>query len=92
MAISDPGIFFAEFRRYGNDYDACHTYYGAPNVYGAEVLQVHAPFLNEIRRVGRQCQPEQVLYLCCENGYGNSACESHNNGIGNVFYDSAEAQ
>lgn len=35
---------------------------------------------------------EQVLYLCRENRYGDTACESHYDGVGDIFDDCSEPE
>ena len=53
---------------------------------------VAAPFLDEVGRYRVDGQSEEVLYLCGEDGNGNTAGESYNNRVGDVLDDSAEFQ
>jgi hypothetical protein len=56
------------------------------------VLYVANPLLDEIGRHRVDGQSEEVLNLCGEDGYGDTACETYNNRVGDVLDDSSELQ
>ena len=86
------GYLLAELRCDGDDYHAHHAHQRAPKVGGGEVLYVANPLLDEIGRHRVDGQSEEVLNLCGEDGYGDTACETYNNRVGDVFDDSSEFQ
>ena len=82
----------AELRSDGDDHHANHTDEGTPRVDGVETLEIDTPFLQEVRRIGSQCQTEEILDLSGEDGYGDTAGETYHDRIRDVLDDGTESE
>ena len=56
------------------------------------MLYVACPLLDEVGRHRVDGQSEEVLNLCGEDGYGDTAREAYNNRVGNVLDDSTKLE
>ena len=84
--------FLAYPRHEGYDDDAQQSHCRAPQVDVADVLEVGNPFLDEVGGVAAHLHSREVLYLRGEDGYGDTAGESHDDGVGNVLYNCPEPE
>ena len=82
----------AHLRSESDDDDAEDADNGAPEVGSREVRDIASPFLDEVRRHAFYGKSEEVLYLCGEDGHGNTARKSHHDGVGNILDDGAQLQ
>ena len=82
----------AELRRDGYHGHAQYADGGAPRVYRGEAAAVGYPFLDEVRRHFVHRQAEEVFYLGREDGHGDTARKSHDDGIGDILDDGSQPQ
>ena len=76
----------------GDDADAEQTHQRTPEVNVSDVAAVGNPFLNEVGGILVHRHAQQVLDLCGEDGDGDTAGETHNNRVGNVFDDGTQPE
>ena len=69
-----------------------YVYKRHPPVYGSEVADVAPPLLYEVARHLVDAQSEEVFYLRGENRDGDTAGESHDDGVGDELDDGAQMQ
>ena len=58
----------------------------------SQVLEIGNPFLNEVAWNGIHLHAQQILYLRSEDGDGDTAGETNDDGVGNVLDDGTQAQ
>ena len=86
------GHFLTEFRRQYDDADADQTHKRAPQVDITEITEIGTPFCKEFSRILVHCHTEEILNLCGEDGDGDTAGETHHDGVGDVLDDGAQTK
>ena len=86
------GYLFRHLRGEGDDGNAEEAYEHRGPVDGVEMGEVDTPFGDEVGRHAADLKAEEVLDLRGEDGDGDTAGETHHDGIGDELDDGAEAE